>query len=151
MNIRNPHVHTQGHKRLMSVSMTPIYRWQLLTMPLRPDVTIQAEKFERAAAPVRATLNASRCDASRRAAPRLACDSKAAAAAAVRAVRWAAGQGDRTHHLVDAVVDGVVELLRLVGGVDDHESVRLLARAVEESVQRVAHVLADPLNGKKTK
>lgn len=64
-------------------------------------------------------------------------------------MRDAAGQGDGSHHLVDAVVDSVVELLRLVGGVDDHEPVRLLSRAVEEGVQRVAHVLADPLSGKK--
>ena len=49
------------------------------------------------------------------------------------------------HHLVDSVVDGVVKLLRLVGGVHYHKPVRLLSRTVQEGVQRVAHVLADPL------
>lgn len=52
-----------------------------------------------------------------------------------------AWSGDAPDHLVDTVVDGPVELLGLVGREDQHEAVGRLARAVQERVQGVAHVL----------
>mmetsp|Transcript_21822 Transcript_21822/g.63498 ORF Transcript_21822/g.63498 Transcript_21822/m.63498 type:complete len:249 (-) Transcript_21822:878-1624(-) len=56
------------------------------------------------------------------------------------------GEG-KLDHLVDAVVDGPVELLWLVAGVNDHKFVACLASPEEKGIQGVAHILGDVLCG----